>query len=126
MKLTLRLLEDSYAVCRLEPDDIIPVDLLIPGPEFVSISRTAEELSIVCPEDMAPEDAKVTGGWRAFKVQGPLDFSLTGVIATLTRPLAEAKLSVFTVATYDTDYLLVKQVDLDAAQQALAQFLLSQ
>lgn len=126
MKLVLKLLEDSYAVCRLEADDIIPVDLLIPGPEFVSISRTAEELSIVCPEDMAPEHAKVTGGWRAFKVQGPLDFSLTGVIATLTRPLAEAKISVFTVATYDTDYLLVKQADLDAAQQALGKFLLSQ
>ena len=92
----------------------------------MSISRTAEELSIVCPEDMAPEGAKVTGGWRAFKVQGPLDFSLTGVVATLTRPLAEARISVFTVATYDTDYLLVKQADLDAAQQALAQFLLSQ
>lgn len=126
MKLTLRLLEDSYAVCRLKADDIIPVDLLIPGPEFVSISRTTEELSIVCPEDMAPEGAKVTGGWRAFKVQGPLDFSLTGVIATLTAPLAEARISVFTVATYDTDYLLVKQADLDAAQQALARFLLSQ
>lgn len=126
MKLTLRLLEDSYAVCRLEADDIIPVDLLIPGPEFVSISRTTDELSIVCPEELAPEGAKVAGGWRAFKVQGPLDFSLTGVIATLTRPLAEARISVFTVATYDTDYLLVKQADLDAAQQALAPFLLAQ
>lgn len=124
MRLKLSLLEGSYAVCRLEADDIIPVALLIPGPDFVSISRTAEELSIVCPEDLAPADAKVTGGWRAFKVQGPLDFSLTGVIATLTRPLAEARISVFTVATFDTDYLLVQQKDLAAAQKALAEHLL--
>ena len=126
MRLKLSPLEGSYAVCRLEADDIIPVDLLIPGPDFVSISRTAEELSIVCPEDLAPADAKVTGGWRAFKVQGPLDFSLTGVIATLTRPLAEARISVFTVATFDTDYLLVQEKDLAAARKALAEFLLPQ
>jgi hypothetical protein len=126
MKLSLSLLEDSYAVCRLEADDNIPVSLLMPGPEFVSISRSAEELSIVCPQDTAPKHAKVNGGWRAFKVRGPLDFSLTGVIATLTAPLAEARISVFTVATFDTDYLLVKQADLPAARQALAQFLLTQ
>ena len=125
MKLKLSLLEGSYAVCRLEADDIIPVDLLIPGVEFVSISRTADELSIVCPEELAPEGAKLQGGWRAFKVMGPLDFSLTGVIATLTRPLAEARISVFTIATYDTDYLLVQGKDLAAAQQALAEYLLS-
>lgn len=125
MRLKLRLLEDSYAVCRLDPDENVPPGLLIPGPEFVSISRTAEELSIVCPEQLVPADAKATVSWRAFKVLGPLDFSLTGVIAALTRPLAEARISVFTVATYDTDYLLVKESDLAAAQKVLVQFLLA-
>ncbi|HSC46949.1 MAG TPA: ACT domain-containing protein, partial [Gammaproteobacteria bacterium] len=62
-------------------------------------------------------------GWRAFKVQGPLDFSLTGVIASLVQPLAEAKISVFTIATYDTDYILVQEPDLAAAQRQLAAFL---
>src|SRR5690348_1650330 len=119
MKLVLRLLEDRFAVCRMDADAIIPAMLLIPGQEFVSISRTADELSIVCEESLAPPDAKVSAGWRAFKLQGPLDFSLTGVIASLTAPLAEAKISVFTVATFDTDYLLVQEKDLDRAAEVL-------
>jgi len=123
MKLVLRLLEESFAICRLDADAVIPPSLLTPGHEFVSITRTPDELSLVCPEYLAPHGAKTVKGWRAFKVQGPLDFSLTGVLAALVAPLAEAKISVFSIATYDTDYILVQESDLAAAQRELAAFL---
>lgn len=121
--LVLSILEGSYAVCRLAPDASMPAGLLAPGIEFVSITRTADELSIVCPEHMAPAGAEVNRGWRGFKVEGPLDFSLTGILHRLTEPLAAAKISVFAVATYDTDYLLVREGDFAAARQQLAEFL---
>jgi hypothetical protein len=123
MKLVLRLLEPRFAVCRLDAQAALPAGLLRGSQEFLSITRTADELSIVCPETLAPAGAKVQPGWRAFKVQGPLDFSLTGIIATLTAPLAEAKISVFAVATYDTDYILVQEKDLEGAKRALGSFL---
>jgi len=119
MKLILKLIEGRFAVCRLDPTASIPSDLLKPNHEFISITRTADELSIVCPESLAPAGAKIEGGWRALKVQGPLDFSLTGIIAALTAPLAEAKISVFAVATFDTDYILVREADLERAIAAL-------
>jgi|SRR5882724_6557213 len=123
MKLLLELLEPRFAVCRLDARATVPAELLQGSQEFLSITRTAEELSIVCPEALVPVGAKVQPGWRAFKVMGPLDFSLTGIIATLTAPLAEAKISVFAVATYDTDYILVQEQDLEGAKRALAPFL---
>jgi hypothetical protein len=119
-RLHLRLLQGRFAVCRLDAEAAVPTGLLEVGHGFLSITRTADELSIVCPEALAPAGAKVQAGWRVFKVQGPLDFSLTGIIATLTAPLAEAKIGVFAIATYDTDYLLVQEKDLAAAKLALA------
>jgi uncharacterized protein len=119
MHLTLRLLEGKFSVCRLAAGSALPPDLLAAHRDFMSITRTADELSIVCPEELAPVGAKVEGGWRAFKVQGPLDFALTGIIATLTAPLAEAQVSVFTIATFDTDYLLVRERYLATAKAAL-------
>jgi hypothetical protein len=113
------LLEDRFAVCRLEAGAIIPVMLLVPGPEFVSISRTADELSVVCPEALAPAGAKTVKGWRAFKLMGPLDFGLTGVLSSLLTPLAEARISVFTIATFDTDYILVQEENLAQARAVL-------
>src|SRR5690349_4746468 len=119
----LTVLEGGYAVCRLPPDATVPSALLAAGTGFVSITRTADELSIVCPEGVAPSGAKLNRGWRGFKVEGPLDFTLTGVLSTLLEPLAAAKISVFTVATYDTDYILVREADFAAARQALSRFL---
>jgi len=120
MRLTLRLLQDRFSVCRLASAAVLPPELLAAQRDFVSVTRTADELSVVCPEDMAPEGSKVQPGWRAFKVLGPLDFALTGIIASLTAPLAEAQISVFAIATYDTDYLLVQEKGLAAAKAALA------
>jgi hypothetical protein len=113
----LLLLAETCAVCRLERK--------VPPPEwgtqghFFSLTRTDEELSIVCPEDLVPREVKKEGGWRVLKVEGPLDFSLTGVLASLTAPLASEGISVFALSTYDTDYLLVKEGKLEKAIQAL-------
>ena len=117
--LTLSLLPGRFAVCRLGADAAVPASLLETKREFLSITRTADELSIVCEESLAPPGAKLQPGWRAFKVEGPLDFSLTGIMATLAAPLATAKISLFAVATFDTDYLLVQGRDLEAAIAAL-------
>jgi hypothetical protein len=113
----LRTLDGELAICRLPADAPSP-----PVPvcaALYSITRTADELSIVCPVADAPPDATVEAGWRALRVQGPLDFALTGIMAALTQPLAVAGVPVFAVSTYDTDYVLVRDQDLNAAIDAL-------
>lgn len=117
--LDLSVLGETLAICRLAPDAAIPGWL--PRAGFLSLTRTPDELSIVCRESAVP--AGVTGpvsrGWRALKVEGPLDFSLTGVMASLAAPLAEAEISLFAIATYDTDYVLVSAVNLPLALDVL-------
>lgn len=116
--LPLTLLPDHLAVCRLPPD--APLPAWAAGPGFVSITRTDEELSITVAQNRVPGDVMAVGPWRALKVQGPLDFALTGILAALTAPLADAGISLFAIATYDTDYVLVRAETLDAAINALA------
>ncbi|MCX5917658.1 MAG: ACT domain-containing protein [Deltaproteobacteria bacterium] len=116
-KRKLQLLPDTYAVCRLEKN--APAPDWGTGGLFSSITRTEEELSVVCPDAHVPDGVKRQGGWRVLKVEGPLDFSLTGVLASLTAPLARKGISVFALSTYDTDYLLVKKEQLEKAIQAL-------
>jgi uncharacterized protein len=114
--LRLRALAGELAVCRL------PADAPAPAPAagaLGSVTRTAEELSIVCPVADAPPGAEVECGWRALQVAGPLDFALTGVLAAIAVPLAEAEISIFAVSTYDTDYVLVREAALPAAAEAL-------
>ncbi|AUN30866.1 ACT domain-containing protein [Niveispirillum cyanobacteriorum] len=115
--LPLTLLPDHLAVCRLAPD--APLPAWAAGPGFVSITRTDEELSIVVCQGRVPGDVAAVGPWRALKVQGPLDFALTGILAALTAPLADAGISLFAIATYDTDYILVRAETLEAAITAL-------
>jgi len=117
-KLTLSLLPGQYAVCRLLPD--APTPDWARG-EFVSVTQTAEELSVVCEEQRVPDGVQCERGWRCFKVQGPLDFSLVGVLASLLAPLAEAGIPVFAVSTYDTDYILVREADAGRAAEAMSQ-----
>jgi hypothetical protein len=85
----------------------------------VSLTWTADELSIVCPEDLVPGDVRAERGWRAIRVRGAIDFSETGVVAALTVPLAEAKIGVFVLSTFDTDYLLVPGERFEPAVKAL-------
>jgi hypothetical protein len=119
MDLTLTLLAGELAVVRLPPDAAVP-EWAWTG-SFASVTRTREELSVVCAAGAVAPDAglSVEGPWRALAVAGPLDFSLTGIAAALTAPLAEAGVSVFVISTYDTDHLLVKASTLEAAAAAL-------
>ena len=115
--LRLRVLPDRLAICRLAADAPVPARMMETG--FVSLTRTADELSIVCREDLIPHGARAHAGWRALEVVGPLDLSLTGIAARLTRPLADAQIPVFIVSTFDTDYLLVQGDDLATSAAAL-------
>jgi hypothetical protein len=114
--LTLIVLPGSYAVCRLPAEASFPAWA---AGEFVSVTRTDAELSVVCREDAPPAGVRCERGWRRLRVAGALDFSLVGVLAALVVPLAEARASVFAISTFDTDYVLVRQGDLARATEAL-------
>jgi len=115
--LTLSIVPGVFAVCRLDLASPLPSWATPDG--FIAIVRTAEELSIVCAEQAVPPGVICQRGWRGMKVAGPLDFALTGVLASLAGPLAEAGVSIFAMSTYDTDYVLVQEAQLDAAIDAL-------
>ena len=115
--LDLDLLPPTLAVCRLLAD--APTPEWAAG-ELCSVTRTSEELSVVCAEDRVPPDVRHEGGWRCFAVRGPLAFELTGVLASLAAPLAKAGVPIFALSTFDTDYLLVPGERLEQAITALA------
>lgn len=115
--LTLTLAPERFAVCKLPPD--APIPPLPLHASLVSVTLTPEEVSLVLPEDAAPPHAAAERGWRALRVGGVLDFSLTGVLASLAAPLAQAGVSIFAVSTYDTDYLLMRELSLSVALDAL-------
>jgi uncharacterized protein len=106
-QLKLVPLDQVYAVCRLDPTAAVPTWLA--RAEFISITRTSDELSIVCPEEFVPQDVRCQRGWRGFRIAGRIEFTAIGVLASLVRPLADAGISLFAIATFDTDYLLVKE-----------------
>ena len=112
MNLNLIVLPDTIAICQLDADSPIP-DWAIG--EFVSITRTADELSIVCRQDQVPNGVQCERSWRCFRIAGRLDFTLVGVIASLTGALAEAGISVFVVSSFNTDFVLVRQQDVAKA-----------
>jgi hypothetical protein len=116
MTIRLRILPATLAICRLGPDEAVPAWA---GGRFVSITRTPDELSVVCDEAGVPGEVRAERGWRALQVEGPLDFGLTGVMAALTAPLAAAGIPVFAISTFDTDWLLARGQDLAAAVRTL-------
>ncbi len=116
---TFSLLPDTSAVVRLGPWDSIPTWAARSSGLF-SITRTPDELSIVCPEASALLDVRVENGWRAFKLDGPFPFEQVGVLASFAGPLAQVGVSIFAISTFDTDYILVKEFNLERALQALA------
>ena len=115
--LTLELLVERLAIVRLPPDADVP-QLPLSG-SLLSLTVTRDEISIVCPEDAVPEGAESASGWRALRVAGELDFSLIGIMASLTGALAAVGVSVFALSTFTTDYLLVREETLDRAIAAL-------
>jgi uncharacterized protein len=116
-RLTLRLLPKEFAVCRLAADTPLP-QWASRGAVF-SITRTADELSIVCEGKYVPSSVKSESGWRCFKLEGPFPFAMTGVLASVLGPLAEAGVSIFSTSTYDTDYVMVKKHTLTRTIRAL-------
>jgi hypothetical protein len=118
LKLTLSIIEGDFAVCRLSPRSDIPAWAV--NDTFFSITRTLEELSIICPGHRVPEGERQEAGWRCLKVEGPLDFSMVGAMAALAAPLGDAGISLLAVATFDTDYLLVREKDFERAVAELS------
>jgi uncharacterized protein len=112
------VLAGTFAVCRLAPEAEVPA-WAWRDRSLLSITYTQEELSIVCPASAVPAGVQAEQPWSALKVEGPLDFSLTGILSALAAPLAEAGISIFALSTYDTDYLLVKESQLTRACQVL-------
>ena len=115
--LHLTVLPDVYAIFRLPADDPLPPWLS--HVSFFSVTRTREELSIVCPEANLPAGIQYQSGWRLLKFEGLFEFTLTGVLASVALPLAEAGISLLAISTYNTDYVLVQAGQLDAAIQVL-------
>jgi hypothetical protein len=115
MSPTFTLIEGRYAIVRLPADDAVP--LWAHGP-FVSITRTSDELSVVCAEGNVP-DVTADRGWRCLKLAGPFPLDQTGVAAAFTRVLADAGIALFVVSTYDTDYVLIRDAALEHASAAL-------
>jgi len=115
----LRLLPGRLGVARLEGG--APIPAWADGAGVVSITRRAGELSIVCAEARIPAEVRVQRGWRALEVAGPLDFQETGILASIAAPLAAAGISLFAVATFDTDLVLVREATLSRAVEALRQ-----
>ena len=113
----LRTLPDSYAIVRLHPGSELP-DWVDKGP-FRSVTRTDNEVSVVCRDYDVPEGESAERGWRVLELLGPLDFSLTGVVASLVDPLSRAEIPIFVISTFETDYVLVRGVNLDDAVEAL-------
>jgi len=106
------LLKNRFAVCALSK----PV---LPDGEFVSLTMSGGEISLVCEEEKAPLECRAENGWRALRIKGPLDFSLVGILAAVSGVLAEANVSIFAISTYETDYVLVKEENLERALQTL-------
>jgi hypothetical protein len=115
--LRLDRIDGDYCVCRLDPG--ASPDQPPAGEALHSITRTADETSVVCRSELVPEGARTEGPFAALRVGGTLDFSLTGVLSGLTTPLAAAGVGVFAVSTYDTDYLLVPEIMLGPAAERL-------
>ena len=116
-RLELEVLPGTFAVCRLAADAALP-EWAARGP-FVSLTRTQAELSVVCPQHDVPAGVRAEAGWRCLRVKGPLGFGVTGILASLASPLASTGVSIFVLSTYDTDYLLVQERDLDRGIDAL-------
>lgn len=111
----LKVLEQNFAVCKLK--DLSQVDY---SDEFCFIGKTDEELSLVCSLEKVPKDTiECDNGWKAFRIEGVLDFSLIGILSKISTVLANNKIGIFAVSTYNTDYILTKEENFEKAIEAL-------
>jgi uncharacterized protein len=116
-ELALTVMGERLAVCRLDAGMDIPA--WAEGVSFLSVTRTEDELSVVCPEANVPEDVARERSWRALKLEGPFELSMVGILSSVAAPLAGAGASIFAISTFDTDYVLVREEQLDLAVDAL-------
>jgi len=116
-KLRFSQLPGRYAIIRLPPDSAIPA--WATKGDFTSITRTADELSIVCPTENLPPDVPSPLRWICVKLEGPFPFSQTGVLLSFIRPLSENKIPIFAISTFDTDYVLIQEEFVRAALDVL-------
>lgn len=117
MKLKFSVLKGEFTIHQFPPNYKIPQKVY--ESDFYSISKTEDEVSIVCSSSILLNSEKSESGWSCIKVIGPLDFSLTGIIADISAVLAKAEISIFAISTYDTDYFLVKTEKLQFAGEVL-------
>ena len=111
----LKIIDQEFSVCKLK--DLSQVDY---SDEYCFIGKTDEELSLVCGSRLVPQNAlECDGGWRAFRIEGVLDFSLIGILAKISALLAEKRIGIFAVSTYNTDYILTKAEHFESALDAL-------
>ncbi|MCD6402338.1 ACT domain-containing protein [bacterium] len=120
-KLTLSILPEKLGICHLGKNSPIP-EWAKRTEGFCSITRTPDELSVVCPQEEIPNEVMAEKDWRVLKVKGPLGFVLTGIVSSLSTPLAKAGISILYISTYETDYLLVKDQDLAKTIEILEKF----
>jgi hypothetical protein len=118
-RLNLIRVDGTFAVCRLGADATIPP--WATAGSFFSITRSPDELSVVCRQDAVPEGVACERGWRCLRVAGTMPFSVVGVLVSLTAPLAQNGISIFSISTFDTDYLLVKDDEIEKAITVLQQ-----
>ena len=116
-KIVLSILEETYIIHKIDQSTNLPEELI--ECEFYSLSNSREELSLVCPEQMLIQSENSSPNWKCLKVAGPLDLKLTGVLAGLSDTLAKAKISIFAISTFETDYLLIHKQVLETAKSAL-------
>ena len=115
--LKLIILAQRLAVCRLDVN--APIPEWAGGESFLSISRTRDELSVICEEHLVPAGIQASRGWRGFKIVGPLDLDLVGILVSVAVPLAQSNVGILPVGTYETDYVLVRDRQLKDAIKAL-------
>ncbi len=113
----LKLLDEELSIHRFDESREIPSEVF--QSSFFSICKTDEKLTIVCPSSLAIDSENCNNDWVCIKVLGPLDLSLTGIISKLSHVLTEARISIFAISTYDTDYILVKSAKAKEAASAL-------
>ena len=118
-KLVLSVLSETFTIHKLSPDESIPEEIL--NCNYYSVSKTENELSLVCSEVIEVQSLQSSKGWKCIKVVGPLDFNLTGILAGISDILAQTNISIFAISTFDTDYILVRKHDLSSATSKLRQ-----
>jgi len=119
MDLNLYILEGLFTIHRFSPDNELPNHIF--RSDFYSITNTDEEISVVCSSAVQLDSDMSETGWSCIKVLGPLDFSLTGILADISAVLTKAQISIFAISTFDTDYILLKSEKLQKAKEALKQ-----